>query len=116
MLPKSGADVKRIGVDPIERKCAALVRLYFMYHTAVVRRKINARTVFAALEDKPLAVGRDLRLVFNKSRLAHVKRGCYARNLRVGNPHYTILYAAACSALTADKTILSDQLPYGNGR
>jgi hypothetical protein len=45
-----------------------------------------------------------------------VKRGCYARNLRVGNPHYTVLYAAACSALTADKTILSDQLPYGNGR
>ena len=90
-----GADGVRIGVRPLEGKCAALVRLNGVDAAKIVFVKIHASSISPALQHQPLAIRRELGFIGDEFGFFHAKIGGDSRNLRIRNAHYAVLYPTA---------------------
>ena len=98
---QAGADFRRVGVPPLERKRGALPRLDWVDPAEVVIRKPGARAVCTALEDKSATVRRNVRLAVDEVLLGHAEERGDLGDLRVGHAHYAVPDPAARPASTA---------------
>ena len=92
---QSRTDFGGVWIGPFKGESSALLGLHGIDAAEVVVRQVGACAVRAALEDKALPVGRDLRLALDELRFAHSEKRRDARDLRVRDAHDPVLDAAA---------------------
>ena len=90
-----------VRVRPFHRESEALVRLDGIDSATVVVRQVYTSSVGMALQDQPLPIGRDFRLLVDELVFGLAKECGDTGDLPVRDPHYAVLDAAASPALPA---------------
>ena len=86
---------RRIGIRPLERKCAAFIGLDRVDATEAVGGQVGAGAVGTTSEHETFAIGRKLRLAFNELGLAHAEKSGNAGNFGIRHADNTVLDPAA---------------------
>ena len=89
------ADFDGVWIGPFKGERSALLGLHGIDAAEIVVRQIGARAVRTTLEDKTLAIGRNLGLALDELRFPHSKERRNPCNLRIRDTHDPVLYAAA---------------------